>query len=177
MSLHTLRSSCLVCFCVALALLISSPGPSEASSALKAPKDRNLAPDFILKDGRGADVKLSGYKGKIVLLNFWATWCGPCKAEIPWFVEFESKYKDAGFAVLGVSMDEDGWKSVRPYVEEKRMTYRVMIGDGAFAGKYGGVESLPETLLIDREGRVAAKHVGLTSKRHFEEEIAELLRK
>lgn len=176
-SLQALRSSCLVCLCVGLALLISSPGPSEVSSALKAPNDRKTAPDFTLKDERGAEVKLSSHRGKVVLLNFWATWCGPCKMEIPWFVEFESKYTGAGFTVLGVSMDEDSWKSVRPYVKKERINYPVMIGNEALAGNFGDVESLPQTLLIDREGRIAAKHVGLTSKSDFEKEIAELLRK
>ena len=177
MSLRMLRIVFAAGLSLAMALLITNPGTSAASSALKGPKDRKAAPEFTLKDSQGVVVKLSDYTGKVVLLNFWATWCGPCKVEIPWFIEFESKFKSSGFAVLGVSMDDDGWKSVRPYLGRMHMSYRVMIGDDALVARYGGIESLPETLLIDREGRVAAKHIGLTSKGNYEQEIAELLRK
>ena len=106
-----------------------------------------------------------------------ATWCGPCNVEIPWFAEFEYKYKNSGFAVLGVSMDDDGWKSVRPYITQKGVNYRVMIGDDQLATKYGGIESLPETLLIDRDGKIAIKQIGLTERKNYEDEIAQLLLK
>jgi peroxiredoxin len=161
---------------IGMALLIGNPGSSGASSGLMNVKDRRPAPDFILKDSKGAQIKLSDYKGKIVLLNFWATWCGPCKAEIPWFVEFESKYKGLGFAVLGVSMDDDGWKAVRPFLEQAKMNYTVMLGDEATASKFGGIDSLPQTFLIDRQGRIAAEQMGLTRQTTYQEEIVELLR-
>jgi thiol-disulfide isomerase/thioredoxin len=151
----------------------STTGPVKA--AVKQEKDRKLAADFTLTDANGKPVKLSDFKGKVVLLNFWATWCGPCKVEIPWFIEFQQNYKDKDLVVLGVSFDDDGWKSVKPYVEEKKMNYRVMIGDDEVAKKYGGVESLPTTLMIDRQGRVAATHVGLVSKSDYKKEIEELL--
>jgi peroxiredoxin len=136
---------------------------------------RKVAPDFALKDANGKTVKLSDYKGKVVLLDFWATWCGPCRLEIPWFMEFERKYKDRGFAVLGVSMDDDGWESVRPFIKDLQMNYRVVIGDDKTGDKYGGIEALPTAFLIDREGRVAIKHVGLSSRRDFEDGIEKLL--
>jgi peroxiredoxin len=163
--------------CVAGALVINYTKSSKALAAITPAKDRKPAPDFTLQDGKGAGIKLSDYKGNVVLLNFWATWCGPCKVEIPWFIEFENKYRGAGFAVLGVAMDDDGWKSVRPYVERTKMNYRVMIGDDVLAQKFDGIDSLPQTLLIDRDGKVAARHVGLTSKSNYEEEIEQLLRK
>jgi cytochrome c biogenesis protein CcmG/thiol:disulfide interchange protein DsbE len=135
------------------------------------------APDFSLKDASGADIRLSDYKGKVVLLNFWATWCPPCKAEIPWFEDFQRTYGAQGLVVIGISMDEDGWQAVRPYMHAAKIDYRVAIGDDALAQKYGGVESLPETLLIDRDGRVGARHVGIVSKSDYEGEIVRILAK
>jgi cytochrome c biogenesis protein CcmG/thiol:disulfide interchange protein DsbE len=152
-------------------LLYGCSGPA----AVRPEKTRKAAPEFSLKDSTGATVKLSDYKGKIVLLNFWATWCGPCKIEIPWFIEFEKTYKDKGFAVLGVSMDEEGWDVVRPYVERAKVNYRIVIGDDTMAQQYGGVDSLPTSFLIDKEGRIASVHVGLVSRGSYQSEIRELL--
>jgi peroxiredoxin len=146
-------------------------------AADKTAKLHQTAPDFSLGDASGGTVQLSDYKGKVVLLNFWATWCAPCKAEIPWFAEFERTYKHRGFAVIGVSMDDDGWKSVRPYMDAKKIGYRVALGNEVLAKNYGGVESLPETLLIDRDGKIAARHIGIVSKREYENEIIQILGK
>jgi cytochrome c biogenesis protein CcmG/thiol:disulfide interchange protein DsbE len=157
-------------------LLLRTMGTAPLAAAVKAGKDRTVAPDFTLQDANGRDIRLADYRGKVVLLNFWATWCGPCVAEIPWFNDFERAYRDKGFAVIGVSMDEDGWKSVRPYMEAQKIAYRVGIGDEALAAKFGGIESLPETLLIDREGRIAARHVGIVARSEYESEIAQLLK-
>src|SRR6202161_2807585 len=99
---------------VAGAMLAGCSSPPVAKAAVKKEKDGNRAPDFTVKDATGASFHLSDYKGKVVLLNFWATWCGPCQIEIPWFMEFNKTYKARGLAVVGVSMDEDGWKSVKP---------------------------------------------------------------
>jgi peroxiredoxin len=136
---------------------------------------RQAAPDFALKDADGKTVRLSDYRGKVVLLDFWATWCGPCKLEIPWFMDFERKYKNRGFAVLGVSMDDDGWPAVKPFVQELGMNYRVLLGDERTGEKYGGIEALPTAFLIDREGRIATAHVGVASRRDFEDGIEKLL--
>ncbi len=136
---------------------------------------RRAAPNFELRDADGRLVRLSDYRGKVVLLNFWATWCGPCAIEIPWFVEFERRHKDRGFAVLGISMDEDGWEAVRPFMSRVGMNYRVLMGSDDVARAYGGVDSLPTSFLIDREGQVVSVHVGLVSKSRYENELAELL--
>jgi len=153
-----------------MALSCGSTG-SVVRAAVKKEKDRRPAPNFTLKDSMGRPVKLSDYKGKVVLLNFWATWCGPCKIEIPWFIEFEKTYKDKGFAVLGVSMDDEGWDVVKPYVEKTKINYRMVIGDDMTAELYGGVDSLPTSFMLDREGRIAATHVGLVSKSAYQNDI------
>ena len=152
----------------------SSPRPVRAAS-LKPDKERHTAPDFSLKDANGKTVRLSDYRGKVVLLDFWATWCGPCKIEIPWFMDFERKHKDQGFSVLGVSMDDDGWNAVKPFVNELGINYRIVIGNDSTADSYGGIDALPTTFLIDREGKIAAVHVGLTSKSEIENGIEQLL--
>jgi|SRR5579884_3209408 len=154
----------------------SSASVSAGGPSVKPDRDRKTAPDFTLKDANGTSVKLSDYRGKVVLLDFWATWCGPCKIEIPWFMEFEREYKHRGFAVLGVSMDEGGWETVKPYIEERKMNYRVLMGTEAVGDEYGGVDALPTTLLIDRDGRIATVHKGLeTGKDGFKHEIERLL--
>ena len=153
------------------------PAHAEAAeSSLKPAAKRNPAPDFTLKDANGRDIQLSSLKGKVVLLNFWATWCGPCKFEIPWFIEFEKQFKDQGFAVVGVSLDEEGWEVVKPYIQDKQVNYRVVIGTEEVSQKYGGVESLPSTFILDREGRIASVHIGLQPKSAFEDDIKALLR-
>jgi peroxiredoxin len=147
----------------------------DAKASVKADKDRKSAPDFELKDANGHTVHLSDYRGKVVLLDFWATWCGPCKIEIPWFQEFERENKDKGFAVLGVAMDEEGWDVVKPFAQHMNINYRLLIGNDSIADQFGGVDALPTTFLIDREGKIAAVHVGLSGKRDFEDGIRELL--
>ena len=137
--------------------------------------DRKMAPDFILNDASGKAVTLSEYRGRVVLLNFWATWCAPCKAEIPWFMEFQRTHGDGRFVVLGVSLDNDGWTSVKPYIEERKVNYPVMIGNDKVAEAYDSMRSLPTTLIIDKSGRIAAIHAGLCNKSEYEGDIQAIL--
>jgi peroxiredoxin len=157
-------------------IVVSCSRPSNLPTGeLKSEGQRKPAPNFTLKDADGNPVNLVDYRGKVVLVNFWATWCGPCEMEVPWFVEFEQKYKDQGFAVLGVSMDDDGWKSVRPYVASHKINYRVVIGSEMVSQQFGEIEALPTSFVLDRQGRIASHHEGLVDKRDYQNEIVKLL--
>ncbi len=145
--------------------------------AITPPTLRKPAPDFALQDNTGAALKLSSYKGKVVLLNFWATWCGGCKEEMPWFMEFENKYKSSGLTIIGVSMDEEGWKIVKPFLQTHPLNYPVVVGTEDLAKKYNAVEALPVSALIDRNGRIAAAYTGKVDKINCENEIKTLLAK
>ena len=168
----------IVCAVVAaLGYLFSHSGPQGPVniSSVKPNKERHQAPDFALKDADGKLVHLADYRGKVVLLDFWATWCGPCKIEIPWFEEFQRQHQGKGFAVIGVSMDDEGWDVVKPFLTRLKVNYRVLIGNDQTAQLYGGIDALPTTFLIDREGRIASVHVGLVDRKEFENGIQQLL--
>jgi peroxiredoxin len=167
-----------LCVGVVLAVLLtgcSSGSRTVRAASVKPNKDRKPAPDFALKDVNGQTVKLSDYRGKVVLLEIRQTRCGPCNIEIPWFQQFERQNKDKGFAVIGVAMDDEGWDVVKPFARERSINYRLVMGSDSVAQQFGGVEALPTTFLIDREGRIASVHIGLSGKRDFEDGIQELL--
>lgn len=148
--------------------------PVSVPAAVTAVESRKPAAGFALTDAKGSAVKLSDYKGRVVLLNFWATWCHGCGEEIPWFVEFQNKYKASGLTVVGVSMDDDGWKSVKPYLIQKKMNYPVVIGNQDL-GKLYGLANMPMTLLIDRDGKIAATYAGVVDKDGCQKDIKTLL--
>ena len=154
--------------------IIGWPSHEPEGPAVRDVSARKVPPDFELKDANGKIVHLSDYKGKVVLLDFWATWCVPCGVEIPWFTGFEREYKDRGFEVLGVSLDENGWKDINPFAAAKKINYRVVLGNQKLADQYG-LEAYPTTFVIDREGRIASVHVGLVDKKEFENAIQQLL--
>lgn len=137
-------------------------------------KPANL--DFTLKDVEGRDVTLADYKGKVILLDFWATWCGPCKVEIPHFVEFQQKYGPRGLQILGVSVD-DPVDKLTPYVKDMGMNYPVLQGLGHedIQDAYGPILGIPVSVMISRDGKICATHTGLTGKDIFEKEIEALL--
>jgi peroxiredoxin len=158
-----------------LGCLGCSTSPVSAASELKPENERHVAPDFALKDSDGKVVHLSDYKGKVVVLDFWATWCGPCRIEIPWFTDLQRNHKDKGFEVLGVSMDDEGWEVVKPFLTEVGVNYRVVMGNDSTAQAYGGVDALPTTFLIDRDGKIAAVHIGLANKKDIVDGVEKLL--
>jgi thiol-disulfide isomerase/thioredoxin len=132
------------------------------------------APDFILPQLDGHDLRLSSYRGKVVLLDFWATWCDPCREEIPHLVELQQKYASSGLQVIGVSMD-DSSDPVRPFSQQFHINYPVAMGTAQTGTMYGGILGLPIAFLIGRDGRIYAKHIGATSAEVFEKEIKSLL--
>ena len=159
-----------IAICAALIALVSV----QASAEIAKPAVRKAAVDFSLPGRDGKAVKLSSLKGKVVLLDFWATWCTGCKVEIPWFIEFDKAYRAKGLAAVGVAMDDEGWKKVEPYLKDHPISYTVVAGN-LDAGTPYGISALPVTVLIDRAGRVAARHVGVVDKKEFEAELQQLL--
>ena len=156
---------------------VSSLFDYDVSAAAACDADAKPAPlDYILRDVTGEEVDLLSHKGKVILLNFWATWCGPCKIEIPWFVEFQETYGDKGLVVLGLSVD-DTPEQMRPFIAEYQVNYPMLVGLGRedFQEAYGPVWGLPITFMIDREGTLCRKHIGIATKEEFEKDLADLL--
>ena len=146
--------------------------PSARAAKTNQENKPTASPDFTLRDLEDHDVSLSQFKGKVVLVNFWATWCGPCKIEIPWLVELQDKYAARGFTVLGVAMDEEGKSAVAPFVRKERfnvggtsqsMNYPIVLGNDATADKFGGLIGFPTSVLISKDGCVVKRVDGLVS--------------
>lgn len=134
-----------------------------------------VAPRWSLKNLDGKTVNSSDFKGKVVVLDFWATWCGPCRAEIPNFIALQEQYEKQGLVVVGLSVDEDGADVVKPFVQKLGMNYPVVLADKKTQEAFGGIEAVPTTFLVDREGRIVKEHMGFADKDEFENEIKPLL--
>lgn len=148
-----------------------SSGSLHGGSALQG----KPAPDFSLTSLDGSTLKLSSYKGKAVLLNFWATWCEPCKVEMPWFVDLQKKYGPQGLQILGVAMDDSGAKDISDFAKKMGVNYPIVIGKEAVGDEYGGLPYLPSTFYIDRDGKVVDRVFGLVSRSEIEGDIQKAL--
>src|SRR5580692_3038156 len=145
---------------------------SVSAAKMDSPDAGKDAPDVTLKDLDGKDVSIAQYKGKIVLVNFWATWCEPCRVEIPWLIEMQQKYGAKGFVILGIALDEEGKSVVAPFVGKERfdvngqklpMSYPILIGNDDAADKFGGLFGYPTSILISRDGKQIKRVTGIIS--------------
>jgi thiol-disulfide isomerase/thioredoxin len=150
---------------------MSHDGQASANSSLfhpaqAGPEKGSLAPDFDLKvlDGNGKSMKLSDLRGKAVVVDFWATYCGPCKIEMPWFVELQKKYGPEGLQIVGVAVDDAGEKAISDFTKKMGINYPILIGTQKVADQYGGLDGLPTTFFLDRSGKIMDRQLGLISE-------------
>jgi thiol-disulfide isomerase/thioredoxin len=141
----------------------------------EGPANGTMAPDFTLKSLDGKEVSLSSLKGKAVMVNFWATWCEPCKIEMPWLVDLQEKYRKDGFEILGVAMDDSSQKEISDFARKMKVNYTVVIGSEKVADLYGGLDGLPTNFFLDRNGKVIDSFKGLRSESVIVDDIKKAL--
>ena len=158
----------------AVAAVADLPGES---AVMESSSEAPTAPDFTLTTTDGKTIKLSDYRGKVVIVDFFATWCPPCKAEIPDYIKLYSKYRKDGFQMLGISVDQGGIDAVRPFMKEYGINYPVMLATDEVVSAYGGIRGIPTTFVIDKQGRIAASFMGYRPASVFESLIQKLIGK
>lgn len=146
-------------------------GPSAAGM----PANNGMAPDFTLQSLDGHNIRLSDYRGKAVVLNFWATWCEPCKIEMPWFVELQKQYAADGLQFVGVAMDDANPKDIAEFAKNMGVNYPILIGKETVGDQYGGIPFMPETFYIGRDGKIVDKILGLKGRGEIEDDIKKIL--
>jgi peroxiredoxin len=166
-----------VAFVVALMLYVGyhKARRTGAGSSPQRLTQSTIAPDFSLDTLDGKTLRLSDLRGKAVLLNFWATWCGPCKIEMPWFVDLQNQYASQGLQIVGVAMDDGSKEDIAKFAKDMGVNYPILIGKESVGDQYGGVPALPESFLIARDGKIVDKIVGLRGKSEIEDSIKKAL--
>ena len=157
-----------------LLLLGSAILATSSSQNVRGQDISTLAPDFSLPDLEGNTVKLSDFEGKVIIIDFWATWCPPCVQEIPHFVELYEKYQDNGFQMIGIAISSGSVENVKKFATEHGINYLILMGNREVARKYGRVNAIPTTFLIDRQGRIVNKYIGYRPKEVFEKDLKPL---
>lgn len=170
-NLKKIFSGIFVLFLILPMLFCSKKKEAESSTDVNA----KLAPYFTLPDVNGKMVSLRDFKGKVLILDFWATWCPPCREEIPHFQNLYAQYKGKGLEIIGIAIDQGGRAAVKPFVEANRISYTILIGSEEVTNTYGGIIGIPTTFVVDRKGNIVKKYVGFRDKEVFEEDIKALL--
>ena len=154
-----------------------TPDKKEIQTSDKQEKKSVItkAPDFALENNKGETIRLSSFSKKVIILNFWATWCGPCRQEIPDFVNLYKEYNDDGLEIIGVSVDQSGWDAVKPFMERYKINYPVLMYNYQVIMDYGGIQGIPTTFFINRNGEIVEKIVGMRPNSYFEERVKKLL--
>jgi peroxiredoxin len=167
----------IVAFVIAFGIYVGYHKARREGGPSFAPKvaTSTIAPDFSLEALDGKTVHLSDLRGKAVLLNFWATWCGPCKIEMPWFVELQNQYASQGLQIVGVAMDDASKEDIAKFTKDMGVNYPILIGKEAVGDQYGGVPALPESFIIGRDGKIVDKILGLRGKAEIEDSIKKAL--
>ena len=159
-----------------LAIIALPAGSSPSQDAPPVAADQSVAaPSWELTDVNGKTIHSTDFKDKVIILDFWATWCAPCRMEIPGLIALQKKYARQGLVVIGASVDEGGASMVKQFVEKMGMNYPVVLTDEKMQDLFGGIEVVPTTFIIDREGHIVKKYLGLTDQSEFEQEIKPLL--
>jgi cytochrome c biogenesis protein CcmG/thiol:disulfide interchange protein DsbE len=169
-----MKERCIVTV-MTMMLLLGSFGLVSCDGQGATSANADMAPDFTLKDLDGNDFSFASTKGNVVILDFWATWCPPCRKGIPEFQALYEEYRKMGVEIVGVALDTGGVEVVKPFVKKNGVTYPVVIGDRGVVAAYGGIRGIPTTFVIDRKGKIIQKYVGYREKKIFEADIRKLI--